>query len=248
MRLFYALAILIAAAYVISKPAANTAAPIYDVSWPQCDTAKPALTYRGVVGVTGGLSLRPNPCLSREAGWFSHEGAYINTGYPGRAKAVKFKDWPKRCAAKDEKCLAYNYGFNAARYTVKYAAINGVVARRWWLDVETENSWSDSTAINRQALAGGYDALSAYAGKENVGYYSYPAQWNIITGRWINGVMAWVATGAANQASAAVACQSTSFTGGLVYMAQYTKGLDRNLLCSQNTSALFKSAHLDNSF
>ena len=248
MRLFYALTILIALAYVVSRPPAAVAIPIYDVSWPQCASAKPAFTYRGVVGVTGGLSLRPNPCLGREAGWFSRVGAYINTGYPGPAKAAKFKDWPKRCNAKNEKCLAYNYGFNAARYAINQASLNGVLARHWWLDVETENSWSDDVGVNRQALLGGYDALSAYTGRENVGYYSHPSQWNIITGRWLNGVMNWTASGGSNPASAAVACQAGSFTGGLTYMAQFTSGLDQNILCSQNTSALFRGAHIDSSF
>lgn len=248
MRVFYALAILLAAAYVISKPAAPVAAPVYDVSWPQCDLPKPADVQNGIVGVTGGLSLRPNPCLAREAGWFNKEGAYINTGYPGLPKAFKYKNWPKRCDTKDEKCLAYNYGFNGARYAVQYAVINGVYGMRWWLDVETENSWSDSTTINRQALQGGYDALVKYAGKSSVGYYSYPAQWDIITGTWLNGAPAWVATGGTAEAEAAVACQGASFTGGKIVWAQYTNGLDHNVACSQDTSKLYKNSSLDVSF
>lgn len=226
------MAILIAAAYVISKPAHTATPPVYDVSWPQCGLIKPADSRTGIVGVTGGLSLRPNPCVASEAGWFAKEGAYVNTGYPGASKAAKFKSWPKSCSAKDDKCLAYNYGFNNARYALKYATTHGVLAKRWWLDVETENSWSDSTAVNRQALQGGYDALIAYAGKGNVGYYSYPDQWNIITGTWLNGAPAWVATGSTNKATAALACKAYSFTGGTVLITQYTSGLDQNIVCA----------------
>ena len=115
-----------------TRPPASSLVP--DVSWPNCGLNLPKADI-GIVGVTGGLALKPNPCLAHEAGLFKNLSVYVNTGYPGITKAAKFSDYPKLCSLKNEQCLAYNYGYNSGLYDIKYALLNGVVADRWWLDV-----------------------------------------------------------------------------------------------------------------
>lgn len=202
-----------------------------DVSWPNCTLRNHPVGAEGIVGVNGGLSFHPNPCLGKQIGWFKSPSVYVNTGYPGLPRATKYKSYPKTCSTRDEKCLAYNYGFNAGRYDIKYGSLQGVIADRWWVDVETENSWSDDPLVNRQSLQGTADALTQYAGKDKVGFYSYPGQWNLITNHWHNYLPVWAATGSKNIQDAIEACNQDSFTGGQVLLAQYTPSLDNNIKC-----------------
>ena len=214
----------------VTKAPAKTQT-VYDVSWPNCGQTQPADTTSGIIGVNGGLDFRANPCLAKQLSWFSNVSVYLNTGYPGATKALKYKNSPQQCSATNQECLAYNYGFNAARYDIKYASLQGVVANRWWLDVETENSWSDSTLVNRSTLVGMLDAISIYAGGGRIGFYSYPAQWNLITGNWRPNLPAWVASGGITRQDAINSCKLPSFTGGTAVLAQYTNGLDINIAC-----------------
>src|SRR5437879_5431539 len=56
-----------------------------------------------------------------------------------------------------------------------------VAANRWWLDVETANSWTSNTALNIQALQGAADYLVS-VGSPGVGFYSVPSAWASVTG------------------------------------------------------------------
>lgn len=209
----------------------RSSSDITDVSWPNCGLNL-AAAQAGIVGVTGGLALRPNPCLSKEAANYKNLSVYVNTGYPGLNIASKFQIAPKNCSANDKQCRAYNYGYSNGLFAIKYSLMSGVVAKQWWLDVETENSWDNSIWVNRASLQGTYDAITRFAGKENVGYYSYPGQWDLLTGKWRNGISAWVATGSSRRDDALAACTESSFTGGKVKLTQYTLGLDHNVDCS----------------
>lgn len=207
----------------------STASTVIDVSWPNCDLQRPQGAFAGIVGVNGGLAFRLNPCLAKQAGWFKHLSVYVNTGYPG-SSGRRFANSPRACAADDNQCLAYNYGFNAGRYAVKQALVHGVLADRWWLDVESDNSWAADPMLNRASLNGTLDAVSRLVGREHVGFYSYPGQWEAITGKWKNGFPDWVATGRTSISDAVTAC-ATSFTGGKTLMAQYISGVDKNYVC-----------------
>lgn len=214
-----------------SSGTARALGPVPDVSWPNCTLKNPPLGRYGIVGINGGLALRPNPCLAKQIGWFNRPSVYVNTGYPGSKRAMKFQHFPTNCPSNDDNCLAYNYGYNSGLYDIKYALMQGVIADRWWLDVETENSWSDNVAVNRQALVGIRDALSLYAGQAKIGFYSYPGQWDLITGKWHNGLPAWVATGSRRLDDAKASCRQAAFTGGEVLLAQYVLSLDQNIIC-----------------
>jgi hypothetical protein len=204
---------------------------ITDISWPNCDV-KISKADSGIVGIGGGLALRPNPCLAREAANFKHLSVYVNTGYPGGKYVLKYQNFPKYCRHDDNKCLAYNYGYNSGLYDIKYSLIQGIIAKKWWLDVETVNSWSNNYETNRQTLVGTLDAINAFAAQQNVGFYSAGPQWNSLTGRWRNGYPAWLATGATLETDAKAACKAKSFTGGPIQLTQYTPRLDENYICT----------------
>ncbi|HKU18149.1 MAG TPA: hypothetical protein VJP80_02640 [Candidatus Saccharimonadales bacterium] len=204
----------------------------YDVSWPNCNSQLSRLAAWGVVGVTGGLVFHANPCLEQESTWFRAVSLYVNTGYPGGSRAAQFATLPRHCAAHDERCLAYNYGYNAGLYSVRLASKYNIHAAWWWLDVETENSWSDDPYVNRESLVGMIDAIKRQTVFARVGFYSYPGQWALITGNWAGeNLPAWAATGSRERGAAIAACKAESFTGGPLMLTQYTATLDRNYVC-----------------
>jgi hypothetical protein len=201
-----------------------------DVSWPNCGVASPVGSPFGVVGVTGGLVFYPNPCLFQEAHWFTSLSLYMNTGYAGKDIAKKYASFPIQCNSLDESCLAYNFGYNAGIYAVNYAASQYVHANMWWLDVETENSWSTNTEYNRASLVGIINAIQQHTLLPIIGFYSYPSQWNSITGNWYNGYPSWTATGSDSLQAAMSYCHQT-FNGGPTWLTQYTTRLDDDYAC-----------------
>jgi hypothetical protein len=205
---------------------------INDVSWPNCNTVQTKLTDFGIVGVSGGLDFHNNPCLAKETSWFNRYGLYINTGYPGNLAAERHLNSPLHCNAANGSCLSYNYGFNATVFAINYANSQLVNSKSWWLDVETDNSWTANYLTNRENLEGALAALAQKTFLSQVGIYSSPAQWSDLTNNWNNLLPEWVATGSASPIQAQNYCKGTSFTGGQIWLSQYTTKLDNNLICS----------------
>jgi len=201
-----------------------------DVSWPNCK-AVPPITLWGIVGVNDGLDFTVNPCAHKEANWFTHYGLYMNTGYPGINYAEKYSNFPLQCTDQNKSCLAYNYGYAAAAFSLRYSALESVHSNRWWLDVETVNSWSISVNQNRDALEGMVAAIKSQTLLTKVGFYSNKTQWLAITGGWQNKDPNWVATGALRSSEAQSACIGQNFTGGGTLMTQYTNTLDQEYFC-----------------
>ena len=117
---------------------------------------------------------------------------------------------------------------------------------RWWLDVETMNSWqtlldgygptSQSKLNDTAALLGAVDALHD-SGAWRVGIYSTSFQWKQITGgstytKWyFTSNAVWLA-GYEGTEDALDGCSDASFTGGRVLMTQYLhKGFDADVRC-----------------
>lgn len=170
----------------------------YDISWPQCGGPYPGLDpgVFGIVGVNGGRPYSFNPCFADEFNWAAGSGlqptVYINLQY-GESGAG-----PMSCDADDHGCLAYNYGFGAARYAfdVAWDSTGGTAQSVpiWWLDVETMNVWNDDTGLNAQVIQGAIDYLKDQA--RAPGVYSTPSQWATIAGGFaLDGVVGWVAGG-----------------------------------------------------
>lgn len=205
-----------------------------DMSWPKANCRIPTRFLRSwaIVGVDDGLDFTENPCLRAETARVSGYALYANTGYPDDAFGHSFTKAPLRCAKNDAVCIAYDYGYANGVYTVKYAAAEGVHATQWWLDVETDNSWTNNTYVNRASIAGEAAAIKHETLIGQVGVYSYPGQWNLITGNWRNGMPNWSATGSVARSVAKSFCAGEDFTGGGTWLTQYTVRLDEDYVCS----------------
>ena len=186
--------------------------------------------------MSDGVAFSDNPCLVAEYTWAA--GAprpasfYMNTADPGAQSVHWTAPGPKPCsgASSDAGC-AYNYGWNAASHAFSYAdAQTGVAARSaWWLDIETANTWSSTTALNSADIHGMVDFFTGRS--VTVGIYSTGFQWNQITGGLTLGVPNWLA-GASSTAQAVNWCTTANpFSGGRVAMVQYTTTVDTDVAC-----------------
>jgi hypothetical protein len=203
-----------------------------DVSWPNCKVKTNTEFQSGIIGVTGGLDFKPNPCLGRETSWFSNYSLYMNTGYPGRSYGIKFASYPKLCNSTDYDCLAFNYGYNAAKYAINYANSQDAHSRTWWLDVETDNSWTLHSRINVSVLQGAIAAIRQVPFIKQIGIYSDSYQWNFLTGSWHNKLPIWIGTGSTSRQEALSSCRTQSFTRGKIAFVQYTQKIDIDLVCT----------------
>lgn len=200
-----------------------------DVSWPNCSAKLPTGAAFGIVGVTNGLGYSTNPCLAKEASHFNNLSLYVNTGWYSGSSHVNATS-PRVCATGDNNCLAYNYGYNAGLYAYSAATSAGVNSSMWWLDVETDNTWSNDTVQNQNSLQGETDALRA-SGVTTVGVYSTTAQWQSITNSWQNGLPNWGATTWTTAKQAAKYCSGHDFTGGGTWLIQFKGKLDQDYAC-----------------
>lgn len=197
----------------------------YDISWPQCGQAyPPGGNAVAVVGANDGYPFSVNPCLASEASWAGPAlSLYINLASPGGSNPSQWMTGPAgNCPAADTSCQSYNYGWNAATYSMSQASGQDVSSQTWWLDVETGNSWSSSTSDNAQVIQGAIDALEG-AGKK-VGAYSTAYQWGQIAGSYSPKVASWVATGGGSSDVQSWCAPSNSFTNGPVWLVQYGRG------------------------
>jgi hypothetical protein len=130
-------------------------------------------------------------------------------------------------------CAAYNYGYSAGKDAVNYALSQGLHSSKWWLDVETMNTWSSDSAQNQKSLQGEYDAIAA-TGATTIGAYSTSAQWQTITANWQNNWPSWGATTWTTPKQAQAYCTGHQFTGGPSLLMQYKSKqskLDQDVAC-----------------
>lgn len=202
-----------------------------DVGYPNCAAKVPTLDF-GIVGVTGGLVYSHNSCVASESKKFSNLSFYINTGLNTSASSSYYSQAQVGCNG-DVNCAAYNYGYNAGSDALSYAKSQGLNSDRWWLDVETSNTWSSSSAQNQKSLQGEYDALLA-SGVAMIGIYSTTAQWQSITGSWQNNWPGWGATTWTTAKQAQTYCSGHQFTGGPSLLMQYKSRhskIDQDVAC-----------------
>jgi hypothetical protein len=206
----------------------------YDISFPQCDYAYPTLSEypMGIVGVTSGHAFRNNPCFASEYAWAAHtmspESVYLNLNEDIGVTALYGDTGPYGTCDQGTACHALNYGYNAASSAYTYATqVQTFVARMWWLDIETLNSWSETDlSLNQDVIRGAIQFLMADHGF-SVGIYSTASMWQEITGSWPINLPAWVGGGTAETAASMCGDGYTGgFTGGPVYLVQYDDGGD----------------------
>jgi hypothetical protein len=228
-----------------------------DVSWPQCGTTLPSDAGFGVVGLNDGLANTTNPCFADQLAWAQglaptgsqpNAQLYVNTANPGK----QGKWWPTTnrtqsgtavavpaqygsCTGKVNAGCAYVYGWSIAEQDVLSRGVPSAGSFRWWLDVETGNTWSRDTTANRADL----EAMTTRIQQSGatVGVYSTSYQFGRIAGTLPSGsplatLPTWLA-GASSRSDAAARCQGSSFTGGANTLVQWVAGgLDNDLSCT----------------
>jgi hypothetical protein len=269
-----AVAVLVTAAFGVTGTASAAVSTIgYDVSYPQCGKALPNSQAFGIVGVNGGKATTANPCLKDQLVWaWKSTGVarpqpkaqlYLNTANPGEYIS-SVTTWPRSgstpygtCDGTRTAACSWQYGWERAQYSVASffapAATAAHVATtpatyRWWLDVETGNTWqtgdptkpatvADAKAQNRATLEGMTSYLSSRGAA--VGLYSTGYQWDQIVGAGsvpttsnLAGRNSWL-TGATTLNGAIANCAKPALTpGGHVALTQYVvNNLDRDHSC-----------------
>jgi len=202
-----------------------------DISYPNCSATIPAVTF-GIVGVTGGIVYSHNACAASEARNFADLSAYVNTGLNASKSSSYYVQAQVGCNG-DVSCAAYNYGYNAGQDALSYAKSQGLSTSKWWLDVETSNTWNKDVAQNQKSLQGTYDAL-LQSGASTVGVYSTTAQWQSITGGWQNNWPSWGATTWTTASQAQTYCTGHQFSGGPSLLMQFKSRqskVDQDVAC-----------------
>jgi hypothetical protein len=232
----------------------------YDVSYPQCSGSYPSNPLWAIVGVNGGIASNTNKCLNSELSWArttpgqrrpqqDSVSFYIDTGNPG---AHQVATWPSggtapvygKCNGKLTNSCSYLYGEQRAAASFRLAAASSASEAKtaaWWLDVELEESWAGTYALNIAALQGFVAGIHNSGATGSIGIYSTSAQWKEITGLTAQTTTAafklqltdWVAGGATTTLSEARAnCADGGFTGVDPTLAQYGfDNFDADLRC-----------------
>jgi hypothetical protein len=217
-----------------------------DISFPQCDHDYPDHAAFGIVGVTGGRAFTGNRCFASEYRWARESGiasVYFNINYarPGYPTfGAHALDGPAgHCVPTQNPCTAYNYGWNAAADAAGRADEANADPAMWWLDVETANYWADPAerALNARVVQAALDLLRSRG--VSVGVYSTNEMWSRIAGtQYRPGVPVWYAetNPATGYPSAPHYCDpGYAFTGGTVWLVQWTDGVDHDYACRTST-------------
>lgn len=202
-----------------------------DVSYPNCTVTVSAVSF-GIVGINNGVVYSHNSCAAAQAQRFSDLSLYINTGLNASKSSPYYTQAQAGCNG-DVNCAAYNYGYNTAKDALDYASMQGISSSKWWLDVETSNTWNRDVMQNQKSIQGSYDALIA-GGAALVGVYSTTAQWQTITGGWQNNWPSWGATTWTTATQAQKYCTGHQFTGGPSLLMQYQSKqskVDQDVAC-----------------
>ena len=257
------------AAKPATKAGGSTSEVGMDVSWPQCGETLPTSPAFGIIGVNGGTAANQNPCLAEQLAWANGlSGAvaaqdkvqvYVNTANPGEV-IDQITTWPTsntapvanpygNCDGTNTAACSWQYAWNRGEYAVNYfkqeAPSAGLASTepssyKWWLDVETTNTWqSGSTEAyqrNVAALEGWVDYFKYINAR--TGIYSTAYQWDQITNGQVsassnlNGLHSWLA-GSKTLRGAKSKCANAPLTaGGKVVLSQYVSGgYDYNYSC-----------------
>jgi hypothetical protein len=168
---------------------------------------------------------------------------YMNLADPGRASKQHWNHGgPKAChvAHNHDAGCAYDYGYLAAEQAVGFAQAHGMAAgSRWWVDVETDNSWGGKLdapahhAANVADIKGALRYLATHGFP--AGIYTETAWWSPITGSpsTFSQVPVW-GGGAGSAKNARANCKAVSITGGPALLAQWFRtqgGVDHDVAC-----------------
>ena len=215
-----------------------------------------------VVGVNDGLANGTNPCFAEEWQWAQgssgttkqpRSAVYVNTANPGLAGSW----WPTgnfaendpvavpvpsdynggTCDGTASAACAYVYGWSKAYDDVHGRGVTTPAGLRWWLDVETGNSWSatDLTA-NRADLEAMTKVFTDAGG--SVGVYSTRYQYGRIVGTLAStsplfALDSWLAGGSSLKGAQSLCTSAPLTAGSHVTLTQYVSGgFDSDVSCS----------------
>lgn len=244
-----------AAKHSVASTTTTTVSLGNDVAWPQCGKSLPSGQAFGIVGVNGGKANNFNSCYATQLAWAQKSSGkvaaqppvqlYLNTGNPGDVLAqYNVQDWPTtsdpaidpygQCSGTwtNDKPCSWQYGYERAQADVAFV---GAGSYKYWLDVETVNSWSSDLSKNQAVLEG----MTFYLQHQGstVGLYSTAYQWNQLigtpaAGSSLNGLDNWY-PGASSQKNAVSYCSKTPFTpGSKITLTQYvSRNLDYDYSC-----------------
>jgi hypothetical protein len=250
------LVLLIAAALVLTPAVAaqgrtTSSATGNDISWPQCGRTYPSGQAFAIVGVNDGKASTFNPCFSSEWTWANTSKGgtsqplaqlYVNTGNPGDVLAqYNVTTWPSSGSTPYGTCTgtwndnvpcSWEYGYERAKADVSFAAVS---TGRWWLDIETSNSWTSDMNKNQAALEGMVAALTESGA--TVGIYASSGSWSSLFGPVAQGsplysLPEW-RPGARTLSKARANCSLAPFEGnGAIEITQYVAtNLDYDYSC-----------------
>jgi hypothetical protein len=189
----------------------------YDISWPNCPAHMPTLppdSEVAVVGVNDGTPFTALPCMDEALAWSPNgvHAQYMILDSPIGSTADTASQYADHgpagdCTETDYTCQAFNWGWNAADYSVRIATEAGATSKTWWLDVELPtatsinppgadcykaNFWTCDTKVNRTIVVAAVARLKAL--HQTVGVYSTQTQWGKITnGLDLGGLPIWIA-------------------------------------------------------
>ena len=161
----------------------------YDISNFQCGNLPPSPHTIGLVEVVGASMGPTNACLAAEAAWAGgglNLYVYLTYGTDGSTSdpACNTTATPAAC----------EYGFDTALDAFAKAQAAGVnTSVAWWLDVESDPSWSSNLSANAALVEGAIDGLHS-EGLNSVGIYASPGSWNGIVGNYQPGAPYWAAS------------------------------------------------------
>src|SRR3990167_2274321 len=215
-----------------ARPAPSPSVLGNDISWPQCGRKLPSSQAFGIVGVNGGLANTDNPCGLNTPSWPSDNIDPLGNTAPNPYGT---------CDHGDTLACAWQYGWNRALEDVHFRFKPAAQAAgfsyspssyRWWLDVETENTWKTDT-FGQQSNVADLEGMVAYfnsVGASQIGFYSTGYQWGQVVGSAVtqssnlNGLKSWLA-GAKTQNGAKNNCSKPPLTtGGQVTLTQFVSG------------------------
>lgn len=257
------LALGLSASLAPAPAAASTQPPVGslvfggDISWPNCPVGlgipeRPTLglpmplpTSKWViVGLTNGPGFTGNPCLGRQVQWVKERkmwlGAYAITTFPTPTQLATYGGPGTRLQQ------LFRTGAAQANQNIARKNASGNTAPMVWVDVEPSKGrpWSTSKAENQAVVEGSIRAYQVAGLK--VGLYSYAHGWNEIMGtKRYPSAPTWVPSGRETQASALAKCSVPSFSGGPVWIGQWTAdSRDYGITCPGFTGTVGGSSPL----
>jgi peptidoglycan hydrolase-like protein with peptidoglycan-binding domain len=211
----------------------------YDVSWPQCSGATAVHLPAGqpsyvILGLTHGAGHTANPCLGSQLAWARSRGvktgAYLVASYPTPVQRRLADHGPYGACHGATRCRLHNDGAAQATDALATLRANGLGAPRVWIDVEFRHTypWSGRNLANAAVIQGIVRGLRA--ARMPMGVYTTAYMWHAIVGGYRLQVPNWLPVGHGGPRQALGMCGTTA-TGGVTWLAQYTRALDEDLTC-----------------